>query len=117
VMRSVLAAIAVILMGFGASPALAQTFPMLGDGNESCATWSADRESNQSADDQQWILGYITAANGLAMVATKHTVKMNTDINGVFAWIDNFCQKTPTDNLTQAAVSAWSSSEIDGGGD
>lgn len=119
-MRPVLAAVAFICSGFVSSPALAQTsptFPILGDGNESCGSWSADRRANQSVDDQQWVLGYITAANGITMYATKHSTKMNTDNDGVFGWIDNFCEKNPTYNLWQAATAAWASSDIDGQGD
>lgn len=109
-MRKILVALALLSANVVARPALAQSFEQMGYGTESCGSWSADRESSNAFSDESWVLGFITASNASYMLIKKQTVTVDTDSDGVFAWIDDYCSRNPTSSLTGATMEFWSSS-------
>lgn len=89
----------------------AQDLPVLGQGNLSCTTW-AERRAGDAVDAATmiaWSLGYITAYS-------QYSAEPKVDVSGgqrtevLMKWIDDYCQKNPTDNFygaTAALVSEF----------
>ena len=89
----------------------AQDLPVLGQGNLSCTSW-AERRTGDAIDAATmiaWALGYITAYS-------QYGAEPNVDVSGgqrteeLMKWIDDYCQKNPTDNFygaTAALVSEF----------
>jgi hypothetical protein len=50
----------------------------------------------------QWVAGFISAFN--LYQATTPDVTKDTDINGVLAWIDNYCGAHPLNQISTATV-------------
>src|SRR5271165_5759814 len=71
-----------------------------GAGLASCESWTtARRDQNvEVLAIQQWVLGFLS---GLAETATIDPLN-GTDGEGVYAWIDNYCQEHPIDQLVTA---------------
>jgi hypothetical protein len=91
-------------------PAFGQQYSVLGQGNESCGTWSVDRQSGQGFGEEAWVLGSLSGQDSAAAFVSKKTVTVNTDSNGVFGWIDNYCKINPTDTIASAAIAFWGES-------
>lgn len=75
---------------------------VLGAGVTSCGTWTEHRQSDDMSAymaDVNWVLGYLTAIND----ASDIDVSDGTDIAGLRAWIDNYCQANPLQPIYQAA--------------
>jgi hypothetical protein len=94
---------------------------VLGPGNASCGTWTESRRENSSASAALtgWVLGYVSGYNAFnetissithgeepgsnlkndpawnAAVAKFHNITSGTDVNGVFAAIDKYCNAHP----------------------
>jgi len=98
---------ALIFLCLQTDAAFAYTYTIFGDGTESCATWGVDRQSNNAADDEQFVLGFVSGMGDMNSGDNNTNVTVNTDSNGIYAWIDNYCQKNPTDNLGTAAGAFW----------
>jgi hypothetical protein len=88
-----------------------------GMGTKSCADWTnaqAERRPissggtmlTQTGSDipgqTQWIAGFLTAFN-YYQSATPN-VAQGTDMNGVFAWMDNYCAAHPSEPIAKAAI-------------
>jgi hypothetical protein len=50
---------------------------------------------------QDWVVGYLTAYN--EWVAPDGNISAGTDNDGIAAWMDNYCQAHPLDNVARAA--------------
>ena len=84
----------------------ADTYTVLGQGNQSCGKWTQDsRDPNSTAAiaDLVWVLGYVSAYNNYAS-ASSGDVSSNTDVNGIEAWIDGYCANHPLDKIAGAAA-------------
>jgi hypothetical protein len=89
----------------GAQDIAAQERAVLGQGNVSCQTWSADRkiEKGESNARVAWILGYITAFN-------QYVAKPQGDVSGgrsteqITTVIDAYCSQHPTENVYRASA-------------
>jgi hypothetical protein len=100
-----------IKLGFFSLPIIAnaQTHDLyvLGQGVASCGTWNVDRsnpDTGSAAEDESWVLGFLYG-QGLAFFnAHNESVAYNTDANGVFGWLDNYCKANPTQNISIAAT-------------
>jgi hypothetical protein len=94
-------AIAALPLGGAAEPT--PTFHALGPGNMSCGTWAEYRRDGgmPAIAVQDWVAGYLTAYN--EWVAPDGNISGGTDNDGLAAWIDNYCQLHPLDNVAQAA--------------
>jgi hypothetical protein len=92
---------------FAANLAEAQqsaTISASGPGLESCGTWNVNRQANQALPEEEFILGYAVGAESEIRDFIKKSITITTDGNGIFGWIDIYCQAHPTDNLTIAAA-------------
>jgi hypothetical protein len=77
---------------------------VLGLGNESCGTWLQNRGGQSYGELTQlgWVTGYVTAFNNYAEHQSGN-VTAGTDADGLFTWIDAYCQANPLDNLFRAS--------------
>jgi hypothetical protein len=82
----------------------AEAFKIIGAGVDSCGTWMADRHHPRSPDalqDEQWVLGFLS---GVGYEGGEGVDPLNDmEANGVWAWIDNYCQAYPIETITTAA--------------
>lgn len=77
-----------------------------GMGSSSCGRWTTvrrERSEGHAWGYEQWLLGYIS---GVA-VGNGHPDVFNplsgTDLDGVWAWVDNYCRTNPLRLLVEAA--------------
>ncbi len=104
-MKQFLSVLVIIVTVFGPSPSWGASFSELGEGNSSCGTWTFDRQTGQASGDEAWVLGFIT---GFDFSESAHRAEIvNTDENGIFGWIDNYCKKSPTNDITTASFAFW----------
>jgi hypothetical protein len=89
-----------------------RTVAVLGEGNISCGQWLKARQL--AADGatilmtgrfaaEAWVLGYVSAFNGYGLTVSKNVAE-GTDVEGIFAWIDQFCRKQPLENVLDATT-------------
>jgi hypothetical protein len=92
--------IVIVLMALTALPAAAETFAGVGI-DYSCERWAADRRQDgvTARQDEQWVLGYLSAVADWSDLDPLHGI----DRQGVWAWMDNYCQANPLVKITEAA--------------
>jgi hypothetical protein len=96
----------VLLMTFLAiGNAQAQTVMMAGAGNSSCGTWTAARRNGLALEHGSWVLGYISGVAMAYLTAGRNDVDplLGVDVNGVLAWMDNYCHVHPLVPIQKAA--------------
>jgi hypothetical protein len=90
---------------------------MVGSGQASCGTWTkvqADRQPTDAAEIMryrtgsdvmtqiEWVRGFISAFNFYQ--SAKGDVTAGTDMDGIYAWIDNYCANHPLERVDQATI-------------
>jgi hypothetical protein len=72
-----------------------------GEGVTSCGSWTQARQTRSLQQGRlvQWVAGYLSGAN--MDDDTKPEALLGTDFNGLMAWIDNYCQAHPLNNVFQ----------------
>jgi hypothetical protein len=100
-----------VLLATGATEA--QNYNLIGSGTESCGSWSAHRhEYRQGApvthgmqiaqQEASWVLGFLS---GIGFMHHNDDDPLDgVDANGVWVWIDNYCQAHPIEAIGQAAA-------------
>jgi hypothetical protein len=92
-------------------PLLAQTsvtFMTYDTGRTSCGTWIDARAARNNDGDvrflqaKEWASGFITAYNYI--VHPRGHVAASTDREGLYAWLDKYCQQNPTEKFVEAVV-------------
>jgi len=70
-------------------------------GAKSCGGWTADRQEHGPAEvgDVAWIDGFVTGINWY----NRSQLGRQTDPQGMFGWVDNYCAAHPLDDLSYAA--------------
>jgi hypothetical protein len=79
-------------------------FHLIGVGLNSCGTWTANRAQPNSIGarlSEQWVVGFLFGAASLGPAVDPMN---NTDAEGVWAWIDNYCHANPLDTISIAAA-------------
>ncbi|HEX9768641.1 MAG TPA: hypothetical protein VGA50_05655 [Kiloniellales bacterium] len=73
-----------------------------GTGQAPCAEWTADRMIAGAGawQQQQWLLGYLTAYN--EWVGGSADIAGSLGADGVFSWVDDFCGRDRTRSLGAA---------------
>lgn len=89
-----------------AANSTAVEYAILGAGGRPCGSWLKARgeSSPESAIMQSWLLGYVTSINAHELTITKDIAE-DTDPDGMFVWIDNYCASHPLDSVARAAAS------------
>jgi hypothetical protein len=85
-------ALAVTLISFSA---YGTPKKMIGEGWESCGKWTKERSlrTERSIIMATWVLGYVSGQN--QAVDELPDFLLQTDAEGMLAWIDNFCRSNP----------------------
>ena len=78
-------------------------YTILGNGMASCGKWTSAKQTDRAEyfEYSQWLMGFLTGYNYL--VAENGDVSKGIDNAGLRAWVDNYCQKYPLNNLMDAA--------------
>ncbi|HEY6433337.1 MAG TPA: hypothetical protein VIZ17_15260 [Acetobacteraceae bacterium] len=92
------AAVLLLLLSNGA-----MAFKYAGSGVASCGEWLQERRDPYGGGGagQQWVLGFL--AGEADATEGKLDPIADTDAEGVWAWIDRYCEQHPTDRLIVAA--------------
>ena len=75
----------------------------IGRGNGSCGAWTTTRRAQQAQGYEQWILGFLSGVGWQGAQSGINPLN-GLDANGVWAWLDNYCQVHPLDPLVEAAA-------------
>nr|WP_294545446.1 hypothetical protein [uncultured Rhodopila sp.] len=75
---------------------------VIGAGNSSCGTWTAERQKAYSQGYSQWVWGFLSGIGyaGKGEFDPLH----NMDGKGVAGWIDNYCRDHPIEDISAAAI-------------
>ena len=100
-------ALALFFIAFNPGQIYAHTYYVHGAGAVSCGKWTQDRRDSVPLAGalESWVQGFISAANG-AMAqpgAPMFDWAADTNDEGVFAWIDNYCAAHPLNHVSTAA--------------
>ena len=79
-------------------------YSILGAGTNSCGEWTKARAGDQDWNQliiTAWVLGYLTAVNEYA--PGSDDITGNTDIEGLRAWLDNYCSQHSLEIIANAA--------------
>lgn len=110
-MRGLIMAMALLVAGM----AEAEAYALVGSGLVSCGTWTADRRayerpgpathsSQSELQDAAWVVGFLSGIGFMGELSNNGADPLdNVDAEGVWAWIDNYCQAHPIDNIATAA--------------
>jgi hypothetical protein len=99
----------VLIVLLAADATEASAYTIAGAGTHSCVSWSAHRRefnlgSQVTKDSQQeasWVLGFLS---GIGFIHNGGDDPLrDVDAEGVWAWIDSYCQARPIDKISQAA--------------
>ncbi len=98
----VLLAVALLAV-FRISGTVAADYTSFGQGNQSCGSWTEEKEKNSSGQRyyHTWITGYMTAYSRWVEDGTGPVTE--ADNHGAWAWIDNYCQENPLKKVANAA--------------
>jgi hypothetical protein len=86
------------------------TIQVLGSGTSSCGQWLEDRETAGPDGyflQDSWVNGYLTGHQDGDGEASGLTENQTSDLPARNAWIDNYCQANPLNDLTDAARGLW----------
>ena len=94
--------IAVLLIGSGT----AWGYQIWSFGTQSCGTWTAEKEKDRDGwmmlNFMSWVGGYLTAYN--LWVEDGSGPVNETQLEGAYAWIGNYCWDNPLDSVSTAAA-------------
>jgi len=74
-----------------------------GVGGQSCGTWIEARKINNTFGHGSWLLGYLSALNLWGVIGRKDALS-GTDADGVYAWMDRYCQSHPLETIARGAA-------------
>ena len=101
-MKAILVALVMFVTATADGEADPGAYTLIGAGLKSCGSWAADRrnQGTPAQMDEQWVLGFLSGVGWTG----KYDPQNGMDAAGVWAWIDNYCQGHPIDNLGVAAA-------------
>src|ERR1700724_3719419 len=73
-----------------------------GVGGESCGTWIDARKTNNTSRQGSWLLGYLSALNLWGVIGRKDALS-GTDADGLYAWMDRYCESRPLETIATGA--------------
>jgi hypothetical protein len=109
--------LALLALAFSFHVEAKNTVMVVGAGQASCGTWTKAQAERQPTDARgniyyrigsdtmiqlEWVRGFISAFN--IYKSETGNVTAGTDMDGVYAWIDNYCAAHPLDNVVTAAL-------------
>lgn len=86
-----------------ASDAAAQAHrDYFGVGGDSCGRWMDARKAGDTSRHGSWLLGYLSALNLWGVIGGKDALA-GSDADGLYAWMDGYCQAHPLDSIAVGA--------------
>jgi hypothetical protein len=93
-----------------------KTSALLGSGSSSCGAWGAHiRQYNpggsitpgslSSLQESAWVVGFLSGVGFMGQGRADPLDGM--DYDGVIAWVNNYCQGHPIENIAQAAAAFY----------
>jgi len=76
-------------------------YTALGQGTDSCTTWSNHRKAGDWSAPGAWLLGYLTAYNQFVWKGPDIADKNKAE--EIYKWMDGYCTAHPLSDLTAAA--------------
>jgi hypothetical protein len=76
-------------------------------GYRSCGRWTDDRRQGalDMDADEFWVSGFLSGVNfSRATDGKSGSLGSGTDQPGLYAWIDNYCQQHPLDDIAVATI-------------
>lgn len=107
-MHKLVAPLLLLVSIFISTPLMAkdmnQNFATFGKGTESCLAYMEARVENRREMDRfkHFIFGYLTAFN--LMIPQNFNILGEHTMNDAFDWLDGYCLKAPSDNITNAVA-------------
>jgi hypothetical protein len=95
------ALLTVLTVGLTTGHAEAANYNLIGSGNRSCGTWTAEERDQRYPIFGQWVLGFLSGIGYEGAPSSNPLQGM--DAYGVFGWIDNYCREHPIDDIADAA--------------
>lgn len=99
------------LAALAAQGGMSQAYTIKGGGAASCGAWTEARRLRAIAGQgehflyESWVLGFLS---GIGFVGEDNDDPLHgLDYQGVLAWIDNYCQAHPIDNVSHAAIAFY----------
>ncbi|MGA8195347.1 MAG: hypothetical protein WB902_18475 [Acetobacteraceae bacterium] len=77
-------------------------YTAIGKGTDSCGNWTAARHELQASGVEQWFLGFLSGVGFDAVDGTDPLKRQDAD--GVWRWLDSYCQAHPLDRITRAGA-------------
>jgi hypothetical protein len=78
-------------------------FALIGDGAESCGSWTVYRRDRRASGEEQWILGFLSGIGAAPPSAGPVVNPLNgVDAQAVLIWMDNYCRDHPLDLIMTA---------------
>lgn len=82
-----------------AGSAYADWVPAIGQGTSSCMMWNSAHRDGTQFVFHEWVLGFLSGAK---WVRFENGHLTGADPELVWAWIDNYCQDHPLDQISAA---------------
>ena len=110
-MKTLVAMVAVCscLGSFGALSQEKLNYTTVGPaGTSSCGSWTESRRDNSkygfvlTSGYENWVLGFLSGANNALTIEHHADILKNTDLDSVWAWVNNYCQSHPMDQISTA---------------
>ena len=76
---------------------------VIGAGGNSCGTWTNEKNTPLRLEDEAWVVGYFSAVNRYAMGSDGFLTR-TTDGRGLIAWMDNYCEANPLNQIEAGAA-------------
>ena len=99
--RFLVAVLAVVLL---IGPARAQIYRLVGAGNVSCGSWTADRQTPLNFGEINWVLGFLSGVAYLGKSSQGYDPLRGLDAQDVAGWLDSYCGAHPPEYLADAAI-------------
>jgi hypothetical protein len=104
-------AVAMVMLSLTVGTAYAQQgsimMPTLGVNNDSCGSWIQARRVGGAQTYKTWVAGFLTGASAVTLqwlkVAPLTDIVDRRDDEGLWAWIDNYCQAHPLEGIGSAS--------------
>lgn len=69
-----------------------------------CAEWTRTRQMKEGIGAESWLMGFLAAQALDEIRRNKRDILSQHDFRALLAWVDNYCQPRPLDNLLGAAT-------------
>ena len=69
-----------------------------------CTSWTRERQDKSGIGPESWMMGFLAAEAMEQLHTNQRDILSQHDVRALLAWVDNYCQSKPLDNLLIAAL-------------